>query len=78
MVNVISPSSFVLQKLLINDLRKTEKKEKDINAVKYVLSYIKMTKNHFSNLKETYDQLPKKWRKTIDKSCAENNLKLFD
>ncbi len=41
-VNVVSPVSFVLQKLLINNERKSEyKKLKDLDAIKYVLGFVK-------------------------------------
>ena len=77
-VNVVSPVSFILQKLLINNERASEyKKEKDLDAIKYVLGFIKSSKKYYQELKESVETYPKKWKKTIIKTAEENNIKLF-
>ena len=59
-VNIVSPVSFVLQKLLINKERKPEnKKEKDIDAVKYVLTYINASHKYSEELKQSLQEYPK-------------------
>lgn len=75
MINVVSPASYVLQKLLINKDRKN-KKEKDIESIKNVLFYIGASIKYCDELKQTYDSLPKKWKKRIDETCNENNIAL--
>ena len=65
-INVASPVSFVLQKLLINNERKPEyKKEKDIDAIKYVLGFIKTSKKYSEELATSLESYPKRWKKTI-------------
>lgn len=75
-VKVASPSSYVLQKLLINSKRK-EKREKDIDSIKMVLSYIMASKKYSNDLRNELNALPNKWKKTIIKVAEENNIKLL-
>ena len=76
-VNVVSPVSFVLQKLLINSERKPEyKKEKDIDSIKYVLPYILASKKYSTLLRESLNNYPRKWRKVIVECAAKNNIKI--
>ena len=77
-VNVVSPVSFVLQKLLINKERKPEsKKAKDIDAAKYVLGFIKTSKKYNDELNKSFNEYPKKWKKTIIDVANENDIVLF-
>ena len=55
LVNVASPESYVLQKLLINNQRKG-KKEKDVESIKYILNFINMSKVYNNSLKELLKQ----------------------
>ena len=76
-VNVVSPVSFVLQKLLINNERKSEyKKLKDLDAIKYVLGFIKSSKKYSEELITSLDSYPKKWKKTILENASNNNIDL--
>ena len=76
-VNVVSPVSFVLQKLLINKERQPEyKREKDIDAVKYVLSFVKASQKYSDSLKMSLEQYPKKWKKTILDTASANEIEL--
>lgn len=76
-VNVVSPIAFVLQKLLINNERKSEyKKQKDLDAIRYVLSFIKASKKYSDELRESLDSYPKKWKKTILETAKENDIEL--
>ena len=76
-VNVVSPVSFVLQKLLINKERKDEyKKNKDLEAIKYVLGFIKMSAKYSKELEESLSTYPKKWKKRILETAEENNITL--
>ena len=76
-VNVTSPVSFVLQKLLINNEWKDEyKKQKDLDAIRYVLSFVKSSNKYSEELKASLDTYPKKWKKTILENASKNNIKL--
>lgn len=76
-VKVASPASFVLQKLLINEERKPEwKKAKDLEAVKYVLGYVKASKKYAEELKKSIEEAPRKWRKTILDTAKNHNIDL--
>ena len=74
---VASPSSFVLQKLLINDIR-GPKKEKDIQAIEDVMFYIGLSGKFYNDLEEQFNNLPKKWKKRILNNAAINNIVLFE
>ena len=76
-VKVASPASFVIQKLLINDERKPEwKKGKDLDAVRYVLIFVKASRKYSEELKESVLSAPRKWRKAIIDTAAKNGLDL--
>jgi len=76
-IKVASPASFILQKLLINDERKPDwKKEKDIDAVRYVLEYVLASPKYSFELKETLNSSPPKWRKAILNTANKYNINL--
>ena len=76
-VKVASPVSFVIQKLLINEERKPEwKKEKDLDAVRYVLIYVKASRKYNEELKESILSAPRKWKKAIIDTAAKNGIDL--
>ena len=75
-LKIASPSSYVLQKLLINENRK-EKKEKDLDSIRNVLIYIGASNKSIEELKTLYFSLPKKWRNKIDKTCQKQNINLY-
>ena len=78
LVNVVSPVSFVLQKLLINKERKPEsKKAKDIDAVKYVLEFVKASNKYNKELELSFNEYPKKWKKAILDTANSYDIKLF-
>ena len=78
-VNIVSPISFVLQKLLINKERTPEsKKEKDIDAVRYVLNFIKASPKYSKELIESFEAYPKKWKKAIVETAKTYNVELFN
>lgn len=77
MVKVASPTSFILQKLLINSERK-EKAEKDMRSIKEVLTFVKASRKMTGELKELYDSLPKSWKKKINKALLDNEIVLFE
>lgn len=59
------PSCFVLHKVIIYKRRpKEEKRERDIEQIKRMLSFIQK-QNELDSLTEIYSQLHKKWQKTI-------------
>lgn len=76
MVKVASPSSYILQKLIINE-RRIDKGEKDIITIKNLLFYIHNNKHMMKELKDLYDSLPPKWKAKINSTCDKNNIKLF-
>ena len=75
-VKVASPASYVLQKLLINDIR-GEKKQKDIDSVVNVLFYLYVSRKYCDELEMLFDSLPKKWKKRILSNACLNNIDLF-
>lgn len=75
-VNVVSPVTFVLQKLLINSARQ-DKSDKDISAVKNVLGHVKTSRKFSDELLEQYGSLPRKWRDKINQSAKENGIDLL-
>lgn len=76
-VNVVSPVSFVLQKLLINKERKPEsKKEKDLEAIKYILPFIKSSSKYSKEFEDSLSRCPKKWKKIIIQTAKENNIEI--
>lgn len=72
-VKVASPSSYLLQKLLINEDRK-DKKEKDIESINHVLSYVNASKKYQTELACLYNSLPKKWKRRINEVIIKNNI----
>lgn len=76
-INVTSPASFVLQKLLINDIR-DNKAEKDILAIKDVMFYIIVSHKLTDDFINQFNELPKKWKKRIIDNARKNNLDIFD
>ena len=76
-INVASPVSFVLQKLLIHNERKSDyKKEKDLEAINYVLDFIKLSKKYYKELIDSLETYPKKWKKTIIENAKTLNIEL--
>lgn len=77
-VNVVSPVSYVLQKLLINKERKPEfKKEKDIKSIKYLLPFIYASKKYNCELKESFTKYPKKWKTAILETATNYNIEII-
>ena len=77
LINITSPVSFVLQKLLINGERKSDyKKEKDLDAIKYVLGFVKSSNKYNQELAKSLESYPKKWKKIIIETAKENKLEL--
>ena len=64
-VNIPSPVSYCLQKLLINKERSISKQMKDINAVKYVMSFVNSSQKYRDEFIESYQSLPKKWQRAV-------------
>lgn len=73
-VNVPSPASYCLQKLLINKEREEVKKAKDIDAVKYILKYVLASKKYKEEFIESFNSAPKKWKKAINETIEANEL----
>ena len=64
MINVVSPVSFVLQKLLIHNERTSVfKKEKDAEAIRYVIKFVMASPKYSDELRSSLETYPKKWRK---------------
>lgn len=76
-INVPSPASYCLQKLLINKERAETKKVKDIDAVRYVLSHIAVSKKYRKEFIESFNSAPKKWKKAIKETIETNRLDDF-
>ena len=80
LVNVPSPSSYCLQKLLINSERRIDKQEKDIQAIRYVLSFVNASNKYSDEFIESFNSSPKKWKKTILETIKKHKIEtpLFD
>lgn len=73
-VQIPSPSSYCLQKILINGERNRAKQEKDIVAIKYVLTFINASKKYSDEFVDSFNSSPKKWKKIILGTINKNNL----
>lgn len=76
-INVPSPASYCLQKLLINKDRTEDKRTKDIDAIRYILVYIVASKKYKDEFIESFNSAPKKWKKTIKDTMLEYGLDSF-
>ena len=76
-VNVPSPASYCLQKLLINKERTEDKKIKDIDAVRYILEFVAASPKYKKEFVESFNSAPKKWKKAIKETMEENKLDAF-
>lgn len=77
-LKVASPSSYIIQKLLIHNKRSVQKREKDIESIKYVLNFIKSLDKNKRELEKLYYSLPKTWITKINKVLKENGIELFE
>ena len=73
-INIPSPASYCLQKLLINKERTEIKKAKDIDAVKYILRYVVASPKYQEEFIESFSSAPKKWKKAIKETIETNGL----
>ncbi|MDD4146559.1 MAG: GSU2403 family nucleotidyltransferase fold protein [Clostridia bacterium] len=77
-IRVPYPQAYLLHKLMINEQRQGYKKEKDINAVKNLLFYLKENPQEHNFLKMLYEnRLTQNQRKKISKICEEAKIVLF-
>lgn len=76
-INVPSPASYCLQKLLINKERTNEKRIKDIDAVKYIFTFLFKSKKYKTEFITSYETSPKKWKKAIKETIDTYNLNSF-
>ncbi len=76
-VNIPSPASYCLQKLLINKERTEDKKTKDIDAVRYILEFVAASPKYKKEFVESFNSAPKKWKKAIKETMEENKLDTF-
>jgi len=67
-ITVPEPEIYILQKLIINPERKNiEKKEKDLQSIRWLLPHVNKDR-----MKEIYEGLAGKQKKTIDEVCKLN------
>ena len=74
MVLVPRPAAYVIHKIIINDDRRQEKKEKDIRAIQNLLTFIRKKDDEYDCLKNLYSSLPSKTKKKADKVVEKNNI----
>ncbi|MBE6142178.1 MAG: hypothetical protein E7175_05020 [Erysipelotrichaceae bacterium] len=74
LVNVPSPASYCLQKLLINKDREEEKRIKDIDAIKYILNYIEASNKYKTEFIQSFESAPKKWKRSIKETLLKYEL----
>ena len=78
-INIPSPASYCLQKLLINKDRKEAKQKRDIDSVKYVLGFVALSTKYKAEFLDLLNRAPKKWAKIINETIKKNNLDfIFD
>jgi hypothetical protein len=68
-VKVPEPAAYVLQKLLIQEKRKPEKKAKDMEAMQGISIFLLKSKEGKNSFKKIYAGLPAGWKKTILTAC---------
>ena len=73
-VNIPSPSSYCLQKILINEDRSIDKQIKDIDAIKYVLTYVNASKKYRQEFIDLFNASPKRWQKLIKQTIEKRKL----
>lgn len=73
-INIPSPASYCLQKLLINKERTEAKKVKDIDAVRYILGYVVASTKYKEEFIKSFNDAPKKWKKAIKETIEGNGL----
>lgn len=73
-MNVPSPASYCLQKLLINKERAEDKKAKDLDAVRYILGYVVTSAKYSREFIESFNALPKKWKKAVIETMTANGI----
>jgi hypothetical protein len=76
LINIPAPQAYVLHKLTINSSRKN-KAAKDIRAVKEILALFFNQLEEKNKLKLIYENLTKKQKALINKTCLENDISLF-
>lgn len=76
-INIPSPASYCLQKLLISKERAEAKRIKDIDAVRYILNYVAASPKYRKEFIESYNGAPKKWKKAIKETIVESSLNSF-
>ena len=74
---VPAPAAYVLQKMIINEERKPDKRTKDQRAIDNILSYIHESSELTEELKRTYESLTKKQKKKINQYCEIHLVDLF-
>lgn len=76
-LTIPEPAVYVIQKILTNPIREpSEKKAKDIVAVKELLYHIEKSSEHKAKLNEVYKALSAKQLKTVNQVCKENQIVL--
>lgn len=75
-ITVPQPTAYILEKLIIHNQRGA-KREKDIRAVQRILDVIQQSKKEKKTLKDIYDNLSVKQKRTINKICEEFGIILF-
>jgi len=73
-INIPSPASYCLQKLLINNERSETKRLKDIDAVRYVLGFVMASNKYKFEFIESLNNAPKKWKKNIITTMSKYGL----
>ena len=72
------PAAYVLHKFIISEKRlKEDKREKDLIAAKEIGEYILKDKKYCNRLLEIYENLPKKWQKTLKQNIKENSQLIY-
>ena len=72
------PAAYCLHKILIRHKRKdSAKKEKDLMAAKSIGELCLEYETHSKLLKRIYDEMPKKWRKTISDILKQYSFQMF-
>lgn len=73
-VKIPSPSAYLIHKILIQNERQQDKKQKDFDAIEYLIGFIEEDTKYCDEFKEIFNELGRKQKNTIKKFSSESIL----
>lgn len=77
-VLVPSPAAYTIHKIIINSRRATAKQAKDIIAVQNMITFIQRSEKDLKEIREIYNRLPVKTKRSVDETCKINEIGIFE